>query len=74
MKGLADLLEQTGHPESDLGDCKRLAKSFPTNRPCALLAVHVGQVVCAENGGDDPIAANRGTVQGGSSCIFVHCK
>ena len=64
MKGLADLLGQNSNPANDLGDCKKLAKTFQENRPCALLAVHVGQVVCAENGGDDPIVANRGTVQG----------
>ena len=64
MKGLADLLDQDGRPENDPRCCTDLAKSFAEDRPCSLLAVHAGQVVCAENGGNAPLVANRQTVQG----------
>jgi hypothetical protein len=34
-------------------------KAVPEKRPCALLAVHAGRAVCAEDGGNAQLVANR---------------
>ncbi|MBR0054257.1 MAG: hypothetical protein IJP65_02990 [Bacteroidales bacterium] len=34
-------------------------KAVPENRPCALFAVHAGQAICAEDGGNAQLVANR---------------
>lgn len=45
-------------------------KTVPENHSCALLAINVGQTVCAEDGGGAPLVANRQTC-GGSWEAFV---
>ena len=47
-----------------LRNCKNWAETIPVNRQCALLAVHVGQVVCADDGGKASLIANRRTMFG----------
>ena len=44
-----------------LRDCTNWERTIPVDRPCTLLAVNVGQAVCAENGGRNPLVANRQT-------------
>lgn len=53
-----------------LRNCNNWERTIPVNRPCALLAVNVGQAVCAENGGRAPLVANRQTC-GGSWETFI---
>ena len=45
--------------------------TVPENRPCALLAVHTGQVVCAEDGGDAQLLANREKVFGSWESFII---
>ena len=45
--------------EKPLCECKRWEVKVPENRPCAIVGVHTGKVVCAENGGNSPLVANR---------------
>ena len=63
MRGLADLLDREDHPGAS-NDCTKREETVPENRHCSLLAVHAGQVVCAEYGGNAPLVANRPSVQG----------
>ena len=53
-----------------LRDWKDWEKTVPENRTCALLAVNVGQAVCAEDGGNAQLVANRQTC-GGSWEAFI---
>ena len=53
-----------------LRNCNNWERTIPVNRPCALLAVNVGQAVCAENGGRASLVANRQTC-GGSWETFI---
>ena len=45
--------------EKPLCECKTWEVKVPENRPCAIVGVHTGKVVCAENGGNSPLVANR---------------
>jgi hypothetical protein len=45
--------------EKPLCDCTRWEVKVPENRSCAIVGVHTGKVVCAENGGNSPLVANR---------------
>ena len=45
--------------EKPLRDCTRWEVKVPENRPCAIVGLHAGKVVCAESGGDSPLVANR---------------
>ena len=40
-------------------DCTSCEVKVPENRSCAIVGVNTGKVVCAENGGDGPLVANR---------------
>jgi hypothetical protein len=53
-----------------LRDWKNWEKTVPENRTCALMAVNVGQAVCAEDGGNAQLVANRQTC-GGSWEAFI---
>ena len=50
---------------SDKDGCAQWEENIPENRTCSLLAAHAGCMVCAENGGNDPLVANR------PSCLGV---
>lgn len=45
--------------EKPLRDCTRWEVKVPENRPCAIVGVHTGKVICAEDGGNSPLVANR---------------
>jgi len=45
--------------EKALCESTRYETDVQVNRPCALVGIHAGKVVCAENGGAAPLVANR---------------
>ena len=45
--------------EKALCDCSGWEVNVPENRSCAFVGIHAGKVVCAENAGNEPLAANR---------------
>lgn len=55
------VLSDTNSSSSPSGkdECAKWEEDIPENRTCSLFAVHAGYVVCAENGGSDPLVANR---------------
>jgi len=56
--GTIDSVKSAGEQSDEL--LRKIAlEDVPENCPCSLLAVHAGQVICAENAGDAPLVANR---------------
>lgn len=45
--------------EKALCDCSGWEMNVPESRPCAVVGIHAGKVVCAEGAGNEPLAANR---------------